>query len=84
MSNDINRHHAAVWAAIDEVAARRGISTSRLSILSGGDSTAFNLSKRFKGGRCRWPSTERIAMVLSFAKMSYGEFGAIVDEKMGP
>lgn len=84
MSDDMNRHHAAIWAAIDEIAARRGLSASRLAILSGGDSTAFNPSKRVKNDRRRWPSTERIAMVMSFAKMSYAEFGAIVDEKLRP
>jgi phage repressor protein C with HTH and peptisase S24 domain len=82
VKDDLRRHHLAIWAAIDEIAARRGISTSRLAILSGGDSTAFNPSKRVKDGRCRWPSTERVAMVLTFAGMSHAEFGAIIDEKM--
>lgn len=81
MDDELRRHHAAIWAAIDEIAARQGVSASRLSILSGGDSTAFNLSKRIKDGEYRWPSTETVAKVLAFASMSYADFGALVDEK---
>jgi len=83
MNGDLQWHHAAIWAAIDEIAARNGISASRLSILSGGDSTAFNPSKRIKDGEYRWPSTETIAKVLAFAELSYAEFGALIDEKAG-
>lgn len=75
--------HAAVWSALEEIAVRRGISMSRLAIQSGHDSTAFNKSKREKDGDPRWPSMETIAKVLALHQMTYGQFGELVDEKMG-
>lgn len=57
--------HRAVWAAIDALADRHGLSTSGLARLAGLDPTAFNPSKRVsKDGRERWPSTESIAKIL--------------------
>mgnify|MGYP006904091867 FL=1 len=43
---DEEHHHTAVWAAIDRIAERRGLTSSGLARLSGLDKTAFNLSKR--------------------------------------
>ena len=83
MDDHLRHQHEAVWAAIDEIAARREISASRLSIQSGHDATAFNKSKRTKGDELRWPSVETIAKVLMLAQMNFAEFGALVDEKMG-
>ncbi|MDW6020641.1 hypothetical protein SAZ10_02570 [Mesorhizobium sp. BAC0120] len=79
----VRHQHAAIWAAIDQIAASRRISASRLSILAGRDPTAFNPSKRVKGEELRWPSTETIAKVLALAEMTYSEFGTLVDENMG-
>lgn len=72
--------HEAVWSAIDEIAAACDISASRLAIMSGYDSTAFNKSKRVVRGQRRWPSMEVIASVLLTAGMTYSEFGAVVDK----
>ena len=47
--------HQRVWAAIDELASRYGMSPSGLAKRNGLDSTAFNKSKRHSAdGRPRW------------------------------
>jgi phage repressor protein C with HTH and peptisase S24 domain len=57
--------HEQVWAAIDRLAERQGLSPSGLARRAGLDPTTFNKSKRLAGdGRPRWPSTESIAKVL--------------------
>lgn len=57
--------HAGIWAAIDRLAARHGLSASGLARRAGLDPTTFNRSKRIAAdGRPRWPSTESIAKVL--------------------
>lgn len=76
------QQHAAIWAAIDEVAAHAGLSVSRLSILSGQDSTALNKSKRLRGEAMRFPGMENIARVLDVAGMTYAQFGALVDKRL--
>jgi len=71
--------HDRVWAAIDELAARNGLSTSGLAKRAGLDSTAFNKSKRMSNdGRPRWPSTESIAKVIEATSSSLEEFMALV------
>lgn len=83
MDDHLKHQHAAVWAAIDEIARRREISASRLSIQIGGDSTAFNPSKRTKNGEFRWPSIETIARILILHQMTFAEFGLLIDNHMG-
>ncbi len=71
--------HAEVWAGIDRVAARAGLSASGLARKAGLDPTTFNLSKRFSGeaARPRWPSTESVAGVLKATGLSFPEFAAL-------
>lgn len=58
--------HADVWAALDALAERHGLSASGLAKRSGLDSTTFNRSKRTtRGGRLRWPSTESISKAMT-------------------
>jgi phage repressor protein C with HTH and peptisase S24 domain len=53
--------HARVWAAIDSLAERYGLSPSGLAKRAGLDPTSFNKSKRRSAdGRLRWPSTESL------------------------
>ncbi|MCB1424181.1 MAG: helix-turn-helix transcriptional regulator [Notoacmeibacter sp.] len=67
--------HAGVWAAIDALADRHGLSASALARKAGLDSTAFNRSKRQSGdGRLRWPSTESVSKVLAATGTSLDEF----------
>ncbi len=67
--------HSAIWAGIDELANRHGLSVSRLARLAGLDATAFNKSKRIsKDGRERWPSTESIAKVLDATGETFDQF----------
>lgn len=84
MNDEHLRHqHAAVWAALEEIAERREVSMSRLAIQSGHDSTAFNKSKRDSAGGPRFPTMETVARVLALHQMTFEQFGALVDEKMG-
>ena len=58
--------HSDVWAAIDALAERNGLSASGLARRSGLDPTTFNRSKRTtRGGRPRWPSTESISKAMA-------------------
>ena len=58
--------HAQVWAALDRLAERAGLSPSGLAKASGLDPTTFNKSKRITGdGRERWPSTESVSKALA-------------------
>jgi phage repressor protein C with HTH and peptisase S24 domain len=67
-----------VWAAIDALAARQGLSPSGLARRAGLDPTAFNPSKRHGAdGRPRWPSTESIAKVLAATGESLEDFVGI-------
>lgn len=67
--------HAQVWAAIDGLARRYGLSPSGLAKRAGLDPTTFNPSKRFAGdGRPRWPSTESLAKILEATGEPLGRF----------
>ncbi len=58
--------HSDVWAALDALAERHGLSASGLARRSGLDPTTFNRSKRTtRGGRPRWPSTESISKAMA-------------------
>jgi phage repressor protein C with HTH and peptisase S24 domain len=78
--------HESVWAAIDALAARNGLSPSGLAKKSGLDPTAFNLSKRHGADkRPRWPSTESIAKVLAATGESLEGFvGLAKSKEQGP
>ncbi len=57
--------HSRLWAAIDALAAKHGMSASGLARAAGLDPTTFNKSKRVTAaGRPRWPNTESLARVL--------------------
>jgi phage repressor protein C with HTH and peptisase S24 domain len=63
MANELT--HAQVWAALDRLAARAGLSASGLAKKAGLDPTTFNKSKRVTpDGRARWPSTESLPKAL--------------------
>lgn len=67
--------HEEVWAAIDALAVRNGLSPSGLARRSGLDPTTFNKSKRHAAdGRPRWPSTESISKILSATNTNVREF----------
>ena len=72
--------HAKVWAAIDGIAERYGLSASGLARRAGLDATSFNRSKRQgPDGRDRWPSTESLAKVLAATGASLDDFMRLVD-----
>jgi phage repressor protein C with HTH and peptisase S24 domain len=70
--------HASVWAALDALAKRVGLSTSGLAKAAKLDPTSFNRSKRVgPDGRPRWPSTESVAKVLEATGVSFAEFAEL-------
>lgn len=72
--------HAQVWAAIDRLAARAGLSASGLARRAGLDPTTFNKSKRITpAGRARWPSTESIAKALTATGTSFDTFVTLIE-----
>jgi phage repressor protein C with HTH and peptisase S24 domain len=67
--------HRDIWAAIDAIADRHGLTASALARQAGLDPTAFNRSKRVsRDGRERWPSTESIAKVLEATGEGFDSF----------
>jgi len=76
--------HDQIWAALDRLAARAGLSPSGLAKRAGLDPTTFNKSKRVTSdGRERWPSTESIAKALAAAEASIEIFARLVDDDAG-
>jgi phage repressor protein C with HTH and peptisase S24 domain len=76
--------HARIWAAIDQLAERYGLSASGLARRAGLDATSFNRSKRCSpDGRDRWPSTESIAKILTATGASIEEFMRLVEPGAG-
>lgn len=75
-------NHERLWAAIDAIATRHGLSPSGLARRAGLDATAFNKSKRFTAdGRPRWPSTESIAKILAATGCELIELVRLVDAR---
>lgn len=73
--------HAQIWAALDRLAARAGLSPSGLAKKSGLDPTTFNKSKRITpDGRARWPSTESVAKSLAATGVSIEQFVSLITE----
>jgi phage repressor protein C with HTH and peptisase S24 domain len=74
--------HAQIWAAIDRLAARAGLSASGLAKRAGLDPTTFNKSKRVtREGRERWPSTESVAKSLAATGVSLDDFVGLISER---
>lgn len=66
--------HAGIWSALDQVAAEKGITVSRMAISAGLDRTTFARSKRNGNGRLHWPSTESIAAVCMSQGIGFPRF----------
>src|ERR1700760_300526 len=76
--------HDQIWAALDQLAARAGLSPSGLAKRAGLDPTTFNKSKRVTtDGRERWPSTESIAKALAAAESSIEIFARLIGDETG-
>jgi phage repressor protein C with HTH and peptisase S24 domain len=74
--------HVQIWAALDALGERYGLTPSGLARKAGLDPTTFNRSKRQSAdGHLRWPSTESIAKVLQATGASLDEFMALVASK---
>jgi phage repressor protein C with HTH and peptisase S24 domain len=73
--------HDQIWAALDRLAERAGLSASGLARKSGLDPTTFNKSKRVTAdGRQRWPSTESIAKALAATASSFDAFVQLIGD----
>jgi phage repressor protein C with HTH and peptisase S24 domain len=72
--------HDRVWAAIDALASRYGMTASGLARKAGLDATSFNKSKRTSPeGRDRWPSTESISKILQATGATLDDFLQLID-----
>ncbi|HYG26534.1 MAG TPA: helix-turn-helix transcriptional regulator [Caulobacteraceae bacterium] len=78
--------HQEIWAAIDKLAARLGVTPSALARKAGLDPTSFNRSKRLgeADARPRWLSTESLSKVLAATGVSFVEFAALAQETQPP
>ena len=77
--------HAQIWAALDRLAARAGLSPSGLAKKAGLDPTTFNKSKRITpDGRARWPSTESIAKSLAATGATLEQFVTLIADQARP
>jgi phage repressor protein C with HTH and peptisase S24 domain len=77
--------HADIWAAIDRLAQRNGLTASGLARQAGLDPTTFNRSKRItREGKSRWPSTESIAKILGATATSFSQFVQLVQPEQAP
>jgi len=73
--------HGQVWAALDRLAERAGMSPSGLAKRSGLDPTTFNKSKRITAdGRERWPSTESVSKALAATNSSIDTFVQLIGD----
>ncbi|MEA2867158.1 MAG: hypothetical protein QOE39_1873 [Bradyrhizobium sp.] len=73
--------HNQIWAALDRLAERAGLSASGLAKKSGLDPTTFNKSKRITAdGRERWPSTESVAKALTATNSSIDTFVQLIGD----
>jgi phage repressor protein C with HTH and peptisase S24 domain len=76
-----NLTHDQIWAALDRLAERAGMSASGLAKKSGLDPTTFNKSKRVTpDGRERWPSTESVAKALAATHSSIDSFVQLIGD----
>ncbi|HVY00268.1 MAG TPA: helix-turn-helix transcriptional regulator [Pseudorhodoplanes sp.] len=79
MANELT--HAQVWAGIDRLAARAGLSASGLAKKAGLDPTTFNKSKRVTpDGRPRWPSTESLSKALHATGFDIDTFVSLLSD----
>jgi phage repressor protein C with HTH and peptisase S24 domain len=73
--------HAQIWAALDRLAVRGGLSASGLARRAGLDPTTFNKSKRVTAdGRERWPSTESLAKALAATNSTIESFVQLIGD----
>lgn len=73
--------HTRIWAAIDALAERNGLTASGLARRAGLDATTFNKSKRQNdSGHFRWPSTESIAKALAATETRLEDFMVLLTE----
>lgn len=67
--------HSMFWRAIDNLAAAKNISCSRMAQISGLDITALNKSKRIgSDGKKHWMSVGSLAKIMNAMNISWTDF----------
>ena len=76
--------HRDIWAGIDRLAAKSGLSPSGLARRAGLDPTSFNISKRINPqGKQRWPTTESLSKILTVTGTTLADFVELVGPGAG-
>lgn len=76
--------HRDIWAGIDRLAAKSGLSPSGLARRAGLDPTSFNVSKRVNPqGKQRWPTTESLSKILGVTDTTLADFVDLVGPNAG-
>lgn len=76
---------AAIWSAIDALAAQNGLSPSGLARRAGLDATSFNKSKRrAPDGSPRWLTTESLMKTLDAVGATMEDFVALAENRPAP
>jgi phage repressor protein C with HTH and peptisase S24 domain len=76
--------HRDIWAGIDRLAAKAGLSPSGLARRAGLDPTSFNVSKRINPqGKQRWPTTESLSKILDVTGTTLADFVDLVGPGAG-
>lgn len=76
--------HKDIWAGIDRLAAKAGLSPSGLARRAGLDPTSFNVSKRINPqGKQRWPTTESLSKILDVTGNTLADFVELVGPGAG-
>jgi hypothetical protein len=74
----LDKYHSALWTTVNHIAEQNRISCSRLAIICGLDSTAFNVSKRkSKYGQLRWLSGDSLVKIIRTTNMTPVQFAEI-------
>ena len=77
--------YSEIWAGIENLAAKNGLSLSAMATKAGLDPTSFNKSKRLgPDGRKRWPSTESMNKLLQAMNVTIFEFVELAGESPLP
>ena len=67
--------HQEIWTGIENLAASKSISCSRLAIISGLDPTSFNPSRhKTRYNKDRWPTTQTISRIMDATGITLAQF----------
>lgn len=82
IKQELLKEHSKLWNAIDTIADLNNITVSRLAILCGLDTTAFNKSKRTLVAKERFVSSETLSRIKIITGLSWEDLGRIIDKEL--